>query len=219
MSSAPPRVLVTGFEPFGGESENPSWLAARLLADGSPDTEPRVTAVQLPCVFGAAIERLRAAVAEHRPELVLCLGQAGGRTGLTVERVAVNVDDARIPDNAGAQPVDEPVVAGGPDAYFAPLPVKACVAASRAAGVPASVSQTAGTFVCNHVFYGLAHLAATEHPGLRGGFVHVPYAPQQVTERGEPSMSVADMATGLRAVLRAALGTTTDIRATGGALH
>lgn len=210
-----PRVLVTGFEPFDGESTNPSWQVAEAVAAAVPG----VTAVRLSCVFGTALEELRDAVRAHAPDLVLCLGQAGGRTGLGFERVAVNIDDARIPDNAGRQPVDEPVIPGGPAAYFAPLPVKACVAAAREAGVPASVSQTAGTFVCNHVFYGLAHLVATERPSLRGGFVHVPYAPHQVTDRAEPSLSVRDMATGVSAGLTAALRTADDLRVPGGALH
>ncbi|HET6633558.1 MAG TPA: pyroglutamyl-peptidase I [Streptomyces sp.] len=212
------RVLVTGFEPFGGETVNPSWEAAQLLRTAPPpDTD--VTAVRLSCVFGAAADELRAAVAETGPDLVLCVGQAGGRHDLTVERVALNLDDARIPDNAGRQPLDEPVVPGAPTAYLSALPVKACVAAARAAGVPASVSQTAGTFVCNHVFYTLAHLIATQRPGLRGGFVHVPFAPSQVTVGGQPSMSVSDMADGLRAVLTAALTTSDDISAVEGATH
>ncbi|NGO71054.1 pyroglutamyl-peptidase I [Streptomyces boncukensis] len=216
-------ILVTGFEPFGGEEVNPSWQAAELLA-AEPPAGLGVTAVQLSCVFGTSLEELRAAVAAHSPDLVLCLGQAGGRAELTVERVAINVDDARIPDNAGREPVDEPVVPGGPAAYFSTLPLKACVAASRAAGVPASVSQTAGTFVCNHVFYGLAHLIATERPALRGGFAHVPFAPAQVAAAGaagagKPSMAVPDMAAGLRAMLTAAATTTRDLRESGGATH
>lgn len=212
------KVLITGFEPFGGEGVNPSWEAVSLLA-ADPPPGLDVTAVELSCVYGTAIDELRAAIARTDPGLVLCAGQAGGRTGLSVERVAVNVDDARIPDNAGNQPVDEPVVPGGPAAYFASLPVKRCVRAVREAGLPASVSQTAGTFLCNHVFYGLAHLIATERPGLRGGFVHVPYAPHQVTEKDAPSMSVRDIAAGLAAVLRTAAETTADIKVTGGAIH
>ncbi|OIV35647.1 pyroglutamyl-peptidase I [Mangrovactinospora gilvigrisea] len=211
------RVLMTGFDPFGGESVNPSWEAAVGVAEALPDAAAR----RLPVVFGAAGAALREAVAEVRPALVVCLGQAGGRAELSVERVAVNVDDASIADNAGARPVDEPVVPGGPAAYFSGLPVKACVAASRAAGVPAAVSQSAGTFVCNHVFYRLMHLAATEGPGLRGGFVHVPYAPGQVADgsRG-PSMEVASMVRGVAAMIAAACGTPagTDLRAPGGAV-
>ncbi len=212
------RVLLTGFEPFGGESVNPSWQAVQAVA-----AEPRdgltVHSARLSCVFGTALAELRAAVEAADPQVVLCVGQAGGRHGLSVERIAVNVDDARIPDNAGMRPVDEPVVPGGPAAYFAALPVKAAVAAARAAGVPAAVSQTAGTYLCNHVFYGLMHLIATERPGVRGGFVHIPYAPQQVTDRPEPSMPVALAATGLLAVIRAALAHREDIVVPEGALH
>ncbi|MGP3990445.1 pyroglutamyl-peptidase I [Streptomyces sp. 3N207] len=220
MSSV--KVLVTGFAPFAGAEVNPSWQAAELLA-ARPPAGLDVSAAQLSCVFGTALDELRTAVDAAGPglELVVCLGQAGGRPDLTVERVAINVDDARIPDNAGRQPVDEPVVPGGPAAYFSTLPVKACVAAARDAGIPASVSQTAGTFVCNHVFYGLAHLLATERPGVRGGFVHVPYSPQQVADRhpAPPSLSVPDAVRGLAALLTAAAHTTTDLREPGGATH
>ena len=212
------RVLITGFEPFGGEDVNPSWEAARAVA-AEPPAGLTVEAVRLPCVFGTALEELRDAVRRTDPAIVLCTGQAGGRSGLAVERVAINVDDARIPDNAGCQPVDRPVVDGGPAAYFATLPVKACVAAARTAGVPAAVSQTAGTYLCNHVFYGLMHLLATEHPGVCGGFVHLPYAPGQVVGRAEPSMPVALAADGLRAVLGAAASHDRDIAVVGGALH
>jgi pyroglutamyl-peptidase len=212
------RVLLTGFEPFGGEAVNPSWRAVSLVAAGPPPGV-QVTAARLSCVFGTALDELAAAVEQADPDLVLCVGQAGGRTGISVERVAINVDDARIPDNAGRQPVDEPVVAGGPAAYFAALPVKACVAAVRAAGIPASVSQTAGTFVCNHVFYGLAHLIATRRPALRGGFVHVPYAPEQVVDRAEPSLPTDTVAQALRAIITAAVTTREDLRVAEGATH
>ncbi|MFD5119433.1 pyroglutamyl-peptidase I [Streptomyces sp. NPDC058385] len=212
------RVLITGFEPFGGESVNPSWQAASLVA-AEPPAGLTVTAVQLPCVFGESVAALRRAVRESGPDLVVCLGQAGGRPGVTVERVAVNVDDARIPDNAGVAPVDEPVVPGGPAAYFSTLPIKACVAAMREAGVPAAVSNTAGTFVCNHVAYGLAHLIATELPGVRGGFVHVPWAPEQVPDGTVAALPAETVAQGLRALLLAAAATTEDLRVTEGATH
>ncbi|MCQ4041955.1 pyroglutamyl-peptidase I [Streptantibioticus rubrisoli] len=212
------RVLLTGFEPFGGERVNPSWQAVWRLAAAPPDGCD-ATAVQLPCVFGAALDTLRAAVERTDPEVVVCVGQAGGRADLTVERMAVNVNDAVIPDNAGRQPIDAPVVGGGPVGYFATLPVKACVAAARTAGVPASVSQTAGTYVCNHVFYGLMHLIATQRPAVRGGFVHIPYAPEQVLDRALPSMPVTLAVEGLRAVVAAAASQRGDIAMLGGATH
>ncbi|GAA1889346.1 pyroglutamyl-peptidase I [Streptantibioticus ferralitis] len=212
------RVLLTGFDPFEGERVNPSWQAVSAVAAAPPDG-CAVEAVRLPCVFGAALDALRAAVERADPDIVVCVGQAGGRADLTVERVAVNVDDARTPDNAGRQPVDTPVIEGGPVAYFAALPVKACVAAARAAGVPASVSQTAGTFVCNHVFYGLMHLIATERPSLRGGFVHIPYTTEQVLDRAVPSLSVTLAAEGLRAVVGSAVSRVEDIVMAGGATH
>ena len=149
-------VLITGFEPFGGESVNPSWEVVSGL-DNAIIGECRVVARQLPCVFGESLAVLNAAIDALSPSLVLAVGQAGGRTDITVERVAINVDDARIADNHGQQPVDEPIVADGPAAWFSTLPIKAMVAAMRSAGIPASVSQTAGTFVCNHVMYGLLH--------------------------------------------------------------
>ncbi|MFE3450986.1 pyroglutamyl-peptidase I [Nonomuraea sp. NPDC059194] len=189
------RVLVTGFEPFGGEPANPSYDAAVLV--------PGATAVELPCVFADALAALREAIERHDPTLVLCTGQAGGRASITVEKVAINLIEARIPDNAGAQPSGVPVVAGGPDAYLSTLPVKAMVRAVRAEGIPAAVSYTAGTFVCNQVAYGLAHLIATERPDLRGGFVHVPYAPHQVTAADRPSMETTTVARALTAMVKA----------------
>ncbi|MFD7503503.1 pyroglutamyl-peptidase I [Streptomyces sp. NPDC059850] len=210
------RILLTGFEPFGGSAVNPSWQAVSLVA-ADPPPGLTVTAARLSCVFGTALDELRAEVERTDPEVVVCVGEAGGRPDVTVERVAINVNDARIPDNAGRQPVDGPVVEGGPAAYFATLPVKACVAAVRAAGIPASVSQTAGTFVCNHVFYGLAHLIATERPALRGGFVHVPYLPEQVVDRAEPSLPAATVAEALRAIAITAATTGADLRSAEGA--
>jgi pyroglutamyl-peptidase len=179
------RVLVTGFEPFDGQSLNPSWEVARAL-HGVVMAGAQVTAVQLPCVFALALPALQQALASHRPDIVLALGQAEGRCDFSVERVAINVQDARIPDNAGAQPIDVPVVAGGPAAYFSSLPIKALVAGLRAAGFPASVSQTAGTFVCNQVFYGLQHALAGQ--GVHSGFMHLPLLPEQAAHWKGPSL-------------------------------
>jgi pyroglutamyl-peptidase len=166
----------------------------------------------LPTVFGRAIGVLDDALVTVRPDIVLAVGLAGGRVELSLERVAINVDDARIRDNDGQQPIDRPIVAGGPAAYFSGLPVKAAVAAMREGGLPAIVSNSAGTFVCNHVFYGLMHLAATRHPGLRGGFLHVPYLPSQAARfSGAPSMALEQIVRGVEIILRVAVARTDDI--------
>jgi pyroglutamyl-peptidase len=153
----------------------------------------------------------------HRPVLVICVGQAGGRAAVTPERVAINVDDARIPDNAGAQPVDRPVVRGGPAAYFSTLPIKAMVEAIRAAGLPAEVSQTAGTFVCNHVFYGLMH-ALRRREGVRGGFIHVPLLPEQA-KAGQVCLPLEDMTAAVAVAIETALRRKRDVRKVGGTTH
>lgn len=179
------RILVTGFEPFGGQSLNPSWEVARAL-HGLQLQGAMVVAVQLPCVFAQALPALQQALAQHTPDIVLALGQAEGRCDLSVERIAINVMDARIPDNAGAQPIDVPVIAGGPASYFSTLPIKSLVAGLRASGFPASVSQTAGTFVCNQVFYALQHTLAGQ--GVHSGFVHLPLLPEQAAHWPGPSL-------------------------------
>jgi pyroglutamyl-peptidase len=208
-------VLVTGFEPFGGQGVNPSWLAVQALHGGTVAGH-RIVGAQIPTVFGESLQALRALLRQHRPTLVLCTGQAGGRPALSLERVAINVDDARIRDNAGAQPIDTPVVDGGPAAYFTSLPIKAMLQALLESGIDAEVSQTAGTFVCNHVFYGLMHeLAAPQWRGVRGGFMHVPWLPEQ----GQPSMPLARIAQGLRICVEVALTVQRDITRQAGALN
>ena len=211
-------VLLTGFEPFNKEPINPAWETVRAL-DGWAEGGFVVVARQLPCVFGDANEAMRALVDELKPALVIAVGQAGGRVDLSVERVAINVDDAPIKDNADRQLVDEPIVRGGPAAYFSTLPIKAIVAALRAAGLPASVSQTAGTFVCNHVFYGLMH-ALAGRAGVRGGFIHIPYLPEQAARHpGAASMALGQMIEGIRIAVRTALETGRDAADVGGATH
>lgn len=213
------KILVTGFQPFGGESMNPAWEAVRRL----PDTigNATVTKVEVPVVFGRGPEAVERAVEEVEPDLVLCVGQAGGRAKITPEFVGINYADARIPDNDGYQPVAERIVDGGPDAYFATLPVKAMVQAMQEAGVPAEVSYTAGTYVCNDVMYSLLHTLATRHPGVRGGFLHVPYATEQATHlpASTPSMSVDDMARGIAVALEAALTHEKDVDVATGSTH
>jgi pyroglutamyl-peptidase len=213
-------VLLTGFEPFDGEAINPSWEAVRAL-DGWRGEGFVVHARQIPCVFGAAIDALAEAIGQISPDVVIAVGQAGGRSDLSIERVAINIDDAAIKDNAQQQPVDVPVAADGPTAYFSTLPIKAIVHAIRAGGLPASVSQTAGTFVCNHLFYGLMHHAATRMaPGVKAGFIHIPYLPQQaLAHRGAPSMALDDLLKGLSIAIDTTVATGADLRETGGSTH
>lgn len=203
-------LLVTGFEPFGGDNVNPSWLVAQAL-HGELIAGARVQALCLPCVFGQALTVLQAALQQQRPQMVLALGLAAVRSEISVERVALNLDDARIADNAGAQPIDEPVFAGGPAAYFSTLPIKAIAAALLQADLPAAVSQTAGTFVCNHVFYGLMHQLhqLRRHRTVRAGFMHV------------PPLSAMDLDAQVRAVrlaLLTSLQTGADLRQSGGTI-
>jgi len=197
-----PTILLTGFDPFGGASVNPSWLAVKQL-HGRQIAGHRIVAAQLPTVFGESLHRLKALLKQHQPALVICVGQAGGRRAISLERVAINVNDAPLADNAGAQPVDTAVVPGAPAAYFTSLPIKAMLATLQREGIAAEVSQTAGTFVCNHVFYGLMHALATQRPlrHSRGGFVHLPWLPEQ----GTPSMALDEVVRGLRLALRCAL--------------
>ena len=213
------EILLTGFEPFGGETINPSWEIARHLNGQEIAGRALVRARMLPCIFGASLAALEQYLSESDPVLVLALGQAGGRSELSLERVAINVDDARIADNAGAQPVDEAVEPAGPAAYFTTLPIKAMAAGLRERGFPAAVSQTAGTFVCNHVFYGLQH-RLRQRPAVRSGFMHVPWLPEQAARLPDsaPSMGLAAMIDGVRLALEIALETQVDLRQSAGAV-
>lgn len=212
----PPTVLLTGFDAFGSASVNPSWQAVQAL-HGERLQDHLVVAAQLPTEFGESLRCLTALLEAHRPALVICVGQAGGRGAISLERVAINVDDAPIADNAGARPVDAPVRPGAPTAYFTGLPIKAMLAELQAAGLAAEVSQTAGTFVCNHVFYGLMHALATRRSlrHTRGGFVHVPWLPEQ----GTPGMALDDIVRGLRLAVQCALRVRQDAALAAGATH
>lgn len=198
------KVLVTGFEPFGGEAVNPAWEAVKLLPGEIEGAA--ILRQEVPVSFRQSVEQVTGIIQRERPDLVLCVGQAGGRASLTVERVAINLMDAPIPDNDGDMPRDVPVVQDGPDGLFATIPVKAAVAAARQAGVAADLSCSAGTYVCNCLMYGVLH-ALREHPGARGGFVHVPFIPSQTADKpGRPSMALEDIAKGLAAMLSALIG-------------
>ena len=204
MKSSSHVVLVTGFTPFGGEAINPSWqIAAALPTHIGGATIKRL---EVPTEFHRAIKVVTREIDQLKPSIVLCLGQAGGSTALTLERVAINIDDAALADNAGVQPIDQAIVKGGKAAYFATLPIKAMAAAIQHKNIPASISNSAGTFVCNHLIYGVLHHIEKKKYAIRAGFMHVPYLPAQVvTHAGQPSMSLADMSIGVEAAIEAAI--------------
>ncbi|ADI26779.1 pyroglutamyl-peptidase I [Geobacillus sp. C56-T3] len=210
------KVLVTGFDPFGGETVNPSLEAVKQAA-GWKNDRYIVEVREIPTVFGQSLEILHDAMKQVDPDIVICVGQAGGRADISVERVAVNINDARIPDNEGHQPIDEPVVPGGPVGYWSTLPVKAIVHELRRHGIPASVSYTAGTFVCNHVFYGLMHYIAQVKMPIRAGFIHIPYLSEQAARHpGQPSMALETIVKGLRIAIDVTVEREEDIQAVGG---
>ena len=212
------KLLVTGFDPFGGEPVNPAIETEKRLPDRIAGAE--IIKLEIPTVCHKSLRVIDEAIAEYDPDAVLSIGQAGGRPDITVERVGINVDDCRIPDNEGNQIIDEPVFPEGPDAYLVTLPIKAMVQRIQERKIPASVSNTAGTFVCNHVTYGVCHLIATKYPGKRSGFIHIPYLPQQVIDKKNmPSMSQEMMVEAIEAAIEAIVETTEDIKVTGGATH
>ena len=208
-------MLLTGFEPFGGDAANPSGAAVTLVASRWEGQEALITAV-LPVTFAGAADRLRELLAEHRPDVVIAAGLAGGRAAIGVERVAVNLVDARIPDNDGDQPVDAPSVPGAAPAHFATLPVKEIARRITAAGIPAEISYSAGTFVCNHVFFTALEAAAS---GTRAGFVHVPWSAEHAPSTDAAALPLSDIARALEIAVRTSLDVTTDTAVPGGALH
>lgn len=213
------KLLLTAFDPFGGATVNPALEAVKLVANQIGGVT--VVKVEVPTVFHKSIDIVAAAIEKEQPDAVLCIGQAGGRFDLTPERVAINVDDARIKDNEGNQPIDVPIFEDGAPAYFTTLPVKAMAAKIREAGIPASVSNTAGTFVCNHLMYGVLYTLAKKYPGVRGGFMHVPFVPNQVVglPATTPSMNINDMARGISAAIEAIAENSVDIATAEGKSH
>ena len=187
------KLLITGFQPFDGESVNPALEVAKGL-QGKTINGYEVIAREIPVVRFEALKAVQTAIEELQPDAVITIGQAGGRPDITVERVGINIDDFRIPDNKGNQPIDEPVVAGGPVAYWATLPIKKMVANVKAQGIPASVSNSAGTYVCNHLLYGLLHYLTTQgKTAIPAGFIHIPYLPEQMAVRSGKDAQVATM--------------------------
>lgn len=214
------KILVTGFDPFGGESLNPAWEAVKKIPDTINGAE--IKKVMIPTVFGKSAEVTDEAIAEFKPDYVLNIGQAGGRFELTPERVAINVDDARIPDNEENQPIDVAIKEDGESAYFTQLPVKAMVTEMKKAGVPASVSNSAGTFVCNHIMYQVQYMIDKKYPEIKAGFMHVPFIPSQVLDKpGKPAMNLEDIASGITKAIEAivAFDGKEDLKAIGGTTH
>ena len=213
------KILVTGFDPFGGEKVNPALEAVKSLPSEIHGAE--VHWVAIPTVFYKAAEVLETAIVRYQPDAVLCIGQAGGRASLTPERVAINQDDARIPDNQGNQPIDTPIRLDGQAAYFSTLPIKAMVQAIKEEGLPATVSNTAGTFVCNHLMYQALYLVDKKFPHMRAGFMHIPYMTEQVLNKpNTASMCLTDIVRGIEAAIGAIVDyKDKDLKLVGGATH
>ena len=213
------KVLVTGFDPFGGEKLNPALEAIKSLPSEIQGAEVRW--LEVPTVFYKSAKILEEEIRIYQPDIVLCIGQAGGRKGLTPERVAINQDDARIQDNEGNQPIDRPIQLDGPPAYFSSLPIKAMVQAIKEEGLPASVSHTAGTFVCNHLMYQVLYLVEKEFPTIKAGFMHIPYMMEQVIDKpNTPAMDLVDIVRGIEAAIRATIEYgDQDLKLVGGETH
>ncbi|SCY96968.1 pyroglutamyl-peptidase I [Alkaliphilus peptidifermentans] len=211
------RVLVTGFEPFGGESINPSFEAIKKLEENIAGAQ--IIKAELVTVFYKSIHQLESLIVKEKPDLVICVGQAGGRYGISIERIAINIDDARIKDNEGNQPIDMPIFEDGENAYFSNLPVKAMVREIRNANIPASVSNTAGTYVCNHIMYALLYFIHKKYPQIRGGFIHIPFSTEQIINKPNmPYMDIDKITKGLKYSIKAAVENKEDIKIVGGAI-
>ena len=209
------KLLLTAFDPFGGEKINPALEAVKRVQDKIGDLE--IVKLEVPTVFYKSIDTVANAIEKEHPDVVLCIGQAGGRFDLTPERVAININDARIPDNEGNQPTDKIIQEDGKSAYFSNLPVKAMVKHMNDNQIPATLSNTAGTFVCNHVMYGILYMIDKKYPNIKGGFIHIPYMTSQVIDKkNTPFMSLDEIVRGLELSIEACTLYNEDINAVGG---
>ncbi len=209
------KVLLTGFDAFGGEPVNPAEEAVKMVSSQIGGAE--VIKVIIPTVQAKSVQAIEKAIEEHNPDIVISIGQAGGRFDITPERVAINIDDYRIKDNEGNQPIDAVIEEDGQAAYFSNLPVKAMVKHMNANNIPASLSNTAGTFVCNHVMYGILYMIDKKYPGMKGGFIHIPYMTSQVMDKkNTPFMSLTEIVRGLELAIEACVLYDKDIKEIGG---
>lgn len=209
------KILVTGFDPFGGESINPAIEAVKNLPDRIKDAD--IIKLEIPTVRYKSLDKIKEKIEEVNPDVVLSIGQAGGRSAISIERVGINIDDFRIGDNEGNSPVDEKVYEDGNDAYLLSLPIKAMVENVRKHNIPAEISNTAGTFVCNHVAYGVAYFKDKYFPNLRTGFIHIPFLPEQVTNKANmPSMDLEVITKGLVYAIEAIVDNDEDIKVSHG---
>lgn len=209
------KILITGFDPFGGEKINPAWEAVKSLKDEIEGAE--IVKLQIPTVFKKSAEKLFENIDTINPNVIICVGQAGGRFELSIERVAINLDDGRIPDNNGYQPIDVKIFEDGENAYFSTLPIKAMVEEVKKAGIPTAISNTAGTYVCNHIMYSLLYYINKKNLATRGGFIHVPYITEQVLDKkNTPYMDLNTITRGLEACIKAVINNETDLKISGG---
>lgn len=209
------KILLTGFDPFGGEKINPAQEAVQRVKDCINGAE--VIKLIIPTVQEKSLEKIEEAIIKHSPDVVISIGQATGRFGITPERVAINLNDFRIEDNEGNQPIDEEIRRDGQSAYFTSLPVKGMVKHLQENGIPSSISNTAGTFVCNHVMYGVLYLIEKKYPNIKGGFIHIPCATvQAVNKPNVPYMSLEEIIKGIELSIEACTIYNEDLKVVGG---
>lgn len=206
------KILVTGFDPFGGEKVNPSFEIIKKLK--SDIAGAQVIKLEVPTVFKKSIKLVEEAIEKENPNIVLSIGQAGGRAAISIERIAINIDDARIQDNENNQPVDLTIDPEGLPAYFATIPIKSIVYAIKNQGIPASISDSAGTFVCNHIMYGILNYIYKNSLKIKSGFIHIPFLPEQVIDKANtPSMSLEIMLMAIETAITAIVTTDEGINA------
>lgn len=211
------KILVTGFDPFGGEKINPALEVIKLLPKEIGGNEIKI--LEIPTVYKKSLEKIEKEIEIFDPDFILSIGQAGGRADISIERVAINIDDFRIEDNEGNQPIDEQIFKDGDSAYFSTLPIKAIQNEIEKNKIPSSISNTAGTFVCNHVFYGVRYLIEKKYPNKKSGFIHIPFLPEQVLGKANmPSMSLENILKGITIAIETIFKYDEDIKKNGGAI-